>query len=235
MTREQLLKLLKQGEDNFVERKTTHSRDVVVKALVAFANSLPLDREAVLFIGVRDDGQVAGVANPANVQKDVQTWARDVCFPPIGVRCEILTDTDSRPVVAVVVSPSKDRPHFAGPAYVREANKSVKASQRVFDELVASRNEKAGVILRHKGEVVTVLFQVPQAPPPDTVLTSHTIYVKESLDGLISNCSAHHVEIELVGYGQTHSIPLVYVTLATDPKEHNRLKLIVDGLYRTMT
>jgi len=233
MTPERLLTLLKRGEDNFVERKLTHHRNEVVKTLVAFANSVPLDREAVLFIGVKDDGDVTGVANAENVQKDVQTWAIDLCYPPISVRCELLDGLGPEPVVAVVVSPSKDRPHFSGPSFVREANKSVKASPKVFDELIASRNEKAGAILRHKGEVVTVLF-LAAPPTPDAFPYRMVISSNESLDGQIKTCTAHYVELELVNAGKTHSIPLDLVALATDPTQLGRLKVIVDGRYRTL-
>ncbi len=237
MTREQLLALLKQDEDNFVERKTTHQRDEVTKALVAFANSVPLDREAVLFIGVKDDGTVTGVANAENALKDIQNWATDLCYPPISVRCELLDGLSPTPVVAVVVSASKHRPHFAGPAYVREANKSVKASSRVLDELIASRNEKAGAILRYKGEVVTVLFLAPPQTPRSTStleMPSLILHRNESLDGQIKTCTAHYVELELINAGKTHSIPLDFVTLTTDPTQRGRLKVIVDGRYRTL-
>jgi len=119
---------------------------------------------------------------------------------------------------------------------VREANKSLRASDRVFDELIASRNEKAGAILRDKGKVVTVLFQVPPPTPPGpyTYLEVRRVYAPESRDGLIKTCTAHYVELELVNAGTTHSIPLAYVTLATDPTQLGRLKLIVDGQYRTI-
>ena len=234
MTTERLLALLKQGEDTFVERKATHHRDDVVKTLVAFANSVPLDREAVLFIGVTDDGTVTGVSNPQNAQKDIQTWATDFCYPPISVRCELLHGLSPQPVVAVVVSPSKDRPHFSGPSFVREANKSVKASPKVFDELIASHNEKAGTILRHKGEVVTVLFLAAPPTPPDAFPFTRLISMNESLDGQIKTCTAQYVELELVNAGRTHSIPLDLVTLATDTTQLNRLKVIVDGRYRTL-
>lgn len=238
MTREHLLALLKQSEDNFVERKLTQHRGDVVKTLVAFANSVPLDREAVLFIGVQNDGAVTGVLNPENAQKDIQTWATDVCYPPISVRCELLDGLSPKPVLAVVVSPSKHRPHFAGPAYIREANKSVNASSKVYDELIASRNEKAGAILRQKEEVVTVVF-LALPPPPQRDSTFGIggrlfVSMKESLDGQIKTCTAHYVEIELVNAGKTHSIPLDFVTLATDPTKLGRLKLIVDGQYRTI-
>ena len=62
----------------------------MTKTLVAFANSVPLDREPVLFIGVKDDGALTGVLNPENAQKDIQTWATELCYPPISVRCELL-------------------------------------------------------------------------------------------------------------------------------------------------
>ena len=228
MTREQLLGLLKQGEDNFVERKPTDHKEEVTKTLVAFANSVPLDREAVLFIGVQDDGKVTGVPNPEKAQKHIQNLAATLCYPPISVRCELLDGVSPNPVVAVVVSASKDRPHFAGPAYVREANKSVNALPKVYDELIASRNEKAGAILRHKGEVVTALF-LARPFEDGRIFSGH-----ESLDGQIKTCTAHYVEVELINAGKTESIPLNFVTLATDPMHLGRLKVIVDGQYRTL-
>ena len=51
-------------------------------------------------------------------------------------------------IVAVEVSLSKDRPHFSGPAYVRKGSQTVAASREMFEDLIASRHDKARVILR---------------------------------------------------------------------------------------
>ena len=52
MTREELLKRLKDHEDNFTERKLEGAKSAELrKTLVAFANSVPEGRLAILFIG----------------------------------------------------------------------------------------------------------------------------------------------------------------------------------------
>ena len=61
-------------------------------------------------------------------------------------------------VVAVVVGASNDKPHFAGPAYVRQGSESVKASKRLFEELVDARHSKVEAILRMRDvPAVTVI------------------------------------------------------------------------------
>ncbi len=62
----ELLARLRQPEDNFTERKSegAASRAELRKTLVAFANSVPEGRTAVLYIGVDDDGTPMGVSNP---------------------------------------------------------------------------------------------------------------------------------------------------------------------------
>ena len=50
---------LSDGESNFVERKqSAASTDEIRRTIVAFANSVPVGDEAVLFIGVKDDGTI---------------------------------------------------------------------------------------------------------------------------------------------------------------------------------
>lgn len=76
MTRDELLRLLQTREDNYTERKlegAAHQGEIR-KAMVAFANSVPIDREAVLFIGVADDGTVSASGNPM-LRKDRKRWA----------------------------------------------------------------------------------------------------------------------------------------------------------------
>ena len=50
-------------EDSFVERKAgLQSKDEIRKTVVSFANSLLDGQTAVLFIGIANDGKVAGVS-----------------------------------------------------------------------------------------------------------------------------------------------------------------------------
>jgi predicted HTH transcriptional regulator len=112
MTPEELRALMLADEDNFVERKTTGQRDEVIKTLVAFANSVPEGREAVLFVGVSPDLRVSGVENPDSLQPSIRQWARDICYPPIDFRSEVLRDFDEGSALAVIVPASAQRPHF---------------------------------------------------------------------------------------------------------------------------
>ncbi len=60
--------------------------------------------------------------------------------------------------MTVIVQPDHNRPHFAGPAFVRVSSESVKASEQVFEKLIAIRSSKARPLLeaQRKGELVSV-------------------------------------------------------------------------------
>jgi len=156
MTREELLRRLKDKEDNFTERKVegTANSAEIRRAIVAFANSVPEGRSAILFIGVADDGTPMGVSNTESIQKKIREVAEKDCYPSVRYQCEVL-DVDGNSVLAVVVPASSDRPHFSGPAFVRRGAESVVASAEMYEELIASRNTKAGKILRNKGQLIT--------------------------------------------------------------------------------
>jgi len=157
MTDEEINRRLLDLEDGWTERKPpTVGGDDVRKALVAFANSVPDGEEAILFIGVADNGTPIGVDNPDNTQKNVRRWA-DWCYPPIRHTSRVV-EWGGKHVVAVIVQPDHNRPHFAGPAFLRVGSESVKASESLFQELVASRDGKARPLIeaKRKGELVSV-------------------------------------------------------------------------------
>jgi len=58
VTEQELLTRLRNFEDQFVERKTSSDGRDWVKTIVAFANSTPIDSFSVLFIGVRNSGEI---------------------------------------------------------------------------------------------------------------------------------------------------------------------------------
>jgi hypothetical protein len=146
MTDDEIKRRLTNKEDGWTERKPQGvSGDDVRRALVAFANSLPDGEEALLFIGVADDGKPLGVDNPDNTQKNVRRWA-DWCYPAIRHTSRVI-ESDGKQIVAVIIQPDHNRPHFAGPAYVRVGSESPKANELLFDELIASRMSKARPLL----------------------------------------------------------------------------------------
>jgi len=137
MTTEQRLtaRLAKRpSEDNFVERKPQSVKGHELRqTLVAFSNSLPETETAVLFVGE----------------------AGEECYPGIRPAMSVL-DLDGKRVVAVEIAHSKDKPHFAGPAYIRSGSRSLKASDSLYRDLLTSNCNPAGELLKCKGKYVTV-------------------------------------------------------------------------------
>ena len=153
-----LLNRLKDAEDNFVERKPANpNREDLRRTIVAFANSVPKGRTGVLFVGVKDNGEIETVPNTDKLQKTIREVCERDCYPKINYSSEVLEPESGVRILAVEVPASADRPHFSGPAYVRRGSESVAASKEVFDELVYSRNSKYASLLEIRRTVVTVL------------------------------------------------------------------------------
>ncbi len=96
MNKDDLLKMLGNHEDNFVERKSDGVRDSELRQTVsAFANTVPAGREAMLFIGIHDrTGEVVGVANPYQPQRRIRDVCQGDCYPPIDY-CERCPESDT--------------------------------------------------------------------------------------------------------------------------------------------
>ena len=158
MTDEELKCRLSDFEDGWTERKENiKSTDDIRKTLVAFANSVPDGDEAVLFVGVADGGNIIGVDNPEKAQNSISKTASEWCYPPIKHTVRVIGANDNC-VVAVIVQASHNKPHFAGPAFIRSGSQSKIASIEVFNQLIASRISKARPLLEamRKGERVIV-------------------------------------------------------------------------------
>jgi len=227
MTPNKLLAALSSEEDNFVERKPQNVNEREIrKTIVAFANSVPEGRTAVLFIGVEDDGSISGCDNTDALQKKIRKQCYNVCYPPIkNFECEVIT-VDSKDIVAVQVNHSIERPHFAGQAYVRCGSESVAASPDMFNEIVDSRHSKTGQILQFKDMVVSV--ETIQHKLGDTKRVSDAKY-RTFHECNVIECNAHFVRLYDISTQITHSEPLDCVTIKRD-EEKRRLLLLISGL-----
>jgi Putative DNA-binding domain len=58
MTDDDLLRRMRNFEDHFVERKTANDTKDILKTIVAFANSAPVGFPAILYMGVKDSGEI---------------------------------------------------------------------------------------------------------------------------------------------------------------------------------
>jgi hypothetical protein len=167
-----LLLRMRNFEDHMVERKTVKDEKDWKRAAVAFANSAPIGYPAVLYIGVRDNGEIE------TPQRDLEEAAKkfnkhmEKVYPRIAYVPKVIS-SDGRQALAVIIPGSESRPHFAGLAYVRRGPESVDGSEEQFVELIAQRNSKAAFLLRWKGKKVTVLSRIGDdelAWPNDTNL-----------------------------------------------------------------
>ena len=224
MTTDELLRLIGNHEDNFVERKSEGVRDAELRQTVsAFANAVPAGRAAVLFIGIHDKtGEVIGVGNPDQLQKRVREACHADCYPPIQYSIEVIT-VDGKAVVAVVIPPSATKPHFTGPAYMRVGSESTKASAQQYEELILSRTDKAREILGHKNEVFTVLgigYKLGSNKPlPDAAY-------KEMRECRIVECTGHLVTLADIAAGITFSEPLAHVTINHDHEKYRPMLMV---------
>jgi predicted HTH transcriptional regulator len=106
-----------------------------------------------LFIGVKDDGTVQDAENFESIQRKI-TRKINEAYPQIYTQQKMLQKSDKTFLAAIILG-STVRPHFTGPAYVRQGSDSVPASEKRFDELIAQRNSKAYAIQRWKGLRIT--------------------------------------------------------------------------------
>lgn len=154
-TDEELANWLANTENAFIERKTSSDSRDWLKTVVGFANSAPAMYPAILYIGVKDDGSPEQKqADLDSVQKTLGERVRHA-YPTVYYVTRILK-VAGRELLAVIVPGSPNRPHFAGPAYVREGSVTVEASKDQFELLIAMRNSKASKILDWRGRVVTI-------------------------------------------------------------------------------
>jgi hypothetical protein len=213
-------------EDNFVERKPESVKaHELRKTLVAFSNSLQEQQTAVLFIGVDDrTGKIVGVDNTDALQKRVAE-AGENCYPAIRPVMRVL-EVDGKSVVGVEVAHSKDKPHFAGPAYIRSGSRSVKASDSLYRDLLTSHCSTAGELLKWKGKCVTIRTSDKKLGNhyPDWEPGMH----KEGTATVLSvepfSATFHFVE----GGGEKCTEPLSRIELDWD-SVRNRRRIIVRG------
>ena len=225
-----------------MERKTSFHTEEVKEALVAFANSLPENQEAVLFIGVTPEGKHVGVENADKCQMNVSKLAKDSCYPPVPCTPTVLK-YEGVEVVAAVVQHSKQRPHFVGHAFIRVGSETKKASPEMMEELIASRTDKARRILKEKGNLISTVWRRKTYQPParavvNRLRTNSTNEQKATLVGpwdaedkrecRIEHCDSHVVRLHEISTGCNFSASLENVKIDHDDMK-NRMKLVIDN------
>lgn len=219
-----LIDRLKNLEDNFIERKPegVNKRDMR-KTIVAFANSVSEGRVGILFIGVGNNGEIQGVTGTDSIQKTVNDICKSDCYPPINIVSEVL-DVGGKYIVAVKVPASNKRPHFSGPAYIRQGSESSIASEEIFNELIATRLSKPYEILKWKDQLVTVIALGKKLGSTERLNDNR---FRARYECRVLGCTPHHVDLYDIREQQYLTEPLDNTTLSKDNSKLGRLMLIV--------
>lgn len=220
LTDQDILLRLSAFEDAFVERKTASDSKDWLKTAVAFANTTPVGDPAILFIGVRNNGEIEANANLDSLQWTLSDKLA-LAYPEIYYLPKVL-QKDGKQFLAVIIPGSADRPHFAGPAYVRDGSQSVVSSAKQFEVLLAERSSKVREILKWKGKVVTFRSSMTR-----NLQIVHTLGTTAggTLAGTITDCNQFYVTVESVTRkNQVISFPLREIEINFDHYEH-RLEL----------
>jgi|ERR1700730_1870959 len=156
LTEQELLSRTHNFEDHFVERKTSGDLKDCLKTVVGFANTAPDGYPCVLFIGVKNGGEIE--TPQVNLDTLQKTLNRELqkAYPAVTYLPRIIGERGLQ-ALAVVVFGSEQRPHFTGPSYICKGSETFEASEGEFLELIAKRNSKANKILSYKNMAVTVV------------------------------------------------------------------------------
>lgn len=206
-----LLKWKNPSEDHFIERKTSGDSRDWLKTLVAFANSVPVGRYAVMYVGVRDDGTVEGGTNLDSIQKTLRQ-KMTAAYPPIEYVSRVLAE-DRAEFLCVLVSASRKRPHFSGPAYVRVGSETIDGSREQHERMLTQWNDKAARLLEAHGHDISVTV---------VHMDERNRQYNRFQSGVmqITDCTPHTLTLRSQ-YGHTEHCPLDNVTL-TEGSPHMR-------------
>ena len=220
---DELVARLNNKEDNFTERKLEGSGTYDFrKTIVAFANSVPENQTGILFIGVRNDGTVVGVNGADSVQKTIRNICESDCYPAIRPSCTVLI-VDGKDVVAVEISSSDQRPHFAGPAFVRVGSESKVATPELYQELLTSHCGHAGQLLKLKNQIVTVMTIRKVLGNPKPVANDMFNRTHESRVTKVTPATIH---LRDIGSDINYAEPIENVQISHDEEKYRPMLIV---------
>ena len=219
---QQLLTRIAQGEGELTEFKSTAKNKAELrKTIVAFANSVQDGNVGTLFVGVSDKGNILGVNGLDSLQIKINDICTKECYPIITHKCRILTE-EAKNILIVFVPYSTERPHFAGAAYVRRGSQSIAASKELYDDLIASRNDKCRKIQSWGGQIITVELLGKKLGSNRRIGSGY----HGTCECKVRKCDAHSVQLYRVDSGETCSEPLENIVPDVDMSK-SRPKIIV--------
>ena len=160
----EILTLIRGGESQYVEFKKKANRpEKIIREVVAFANS----EGGHLFIGVNDDGSLAGLKYPEDEEFVLTKAIEELCKPAIDFTVELVQLRDDIEILHYHIRESKMKPHFAflnknhryGKAYIRSADHSIQASYEVRQILKRSKKMHKPIVFEEKTKELFKYFE----------------------------------------------------------------------------
>ncbi len=139
MTKEQLYKIIAQGEGQQLEfKKSVAELDRVIYTLTAFANTNP-DGGRVL-IGVGDKGKVKEVVIGHETIKQIADKVSAHTDPVLYPKIEAVKETQDKGIIVITIDGSPNKPHLSfGRAYKRVGSTTTQMTRAEYERLLFKR------------------------------------------------------------------------------------------------
>ena len=133
--------------------------DDIKKEIIAFANC----HGGKLYVGVKDDGTVVGVADPDNAALQISNMVRDAIKPDLTMflHYETLVQ-DGKKIVMVEIQRGTDRPYYIAKkgmrpegVYVRQGYSSVPATDTAIRQMIKETDGERFEIMRSLNQSLT--------------------------------------------------------------------------------
>lgn len=158
------LKLIRSGEGQHVEfkRKANHP-EKIMREVVAFANA----DGGHLFVGVNDDGTLAGLKYPEDDEYVLTKAIRELCRPAIDFDVELIQVREDIELLHYRIHESLQKPHYAflekhhrrGKAFVRSNDLSIQASYELRQILKKGKRVQAPIEFEEKAQELFRYFE----------------------------------------------------------------------------
>ncbi|WP_436517948.1 AlbA family DNA-binding domain-containing protein [Ekhidna sp. To15] len=160
----EVLRLIHGGESQYVEfKKKANHPEKIIREVVAFANS----DGGHLFIGVDDNGTLAGLKHPEDEEFVLTKAIQELCRPAIDFKVELIQVREDVEILHYHIQESHTKPHFAflnmkhryGKAFVRSADHSIQASYEVRQILKRKKRPHQPIVFEGKTKELFKYFE----------------------------------------------------------------------------
>ena len=212
-------------EDGLTERKPEAAGERDFKETIcAFANSVPLGAEGILFIGVADKTEeILGCKGVDSLQKTISKICSNDCYPPIPHRLES-RKFDDKIVLAVIIPHSTQRPHFSGHAFRRVGSENKKSDEAAYSDFIETRSSVGAKLLEYRGKQVLIRSQGKKLGDSKPLPPNYS----EGGYFLIEACDAHTVTLLNISSDRRLFEQVENFSVSRDPKTGNDMFLVRD-------